>query len=222
MKFFSKDYIQFFKELEKNNNKEWFDENRKRYEQEVKKPFQNFVGHLIDKASHVDPEIHIKPSDAIMRINKDFRFSKEKIPYNTYNAAIISKTGKKSKEYPGIYLQMGADNILIFGGAYTVEKESLYNIRNSIKNDESILKKVLNNKDFKEKFGELQGEKNKILPPEFKEAAKEEPLIANKNFYCMAELDSSNILKDDLDEIIMSYYKAAKPVNDYLKSAMYQ
>ena len=43
MAFFTKDFLDFFIELAPNNNKDWFDANRKRYEKSVKQPFQAFV-----------------------------------------------------------------------------------------------------------------------------------------------------------------------------------
>src|SRR5688572_9652097 len=118
MAHFSPEFVKFFKNLAKNNSTVWFNENRKTYEAEVKKPFAAFIDELIKKVQKIDPAIKIKASDAIMRINKDIRFSKDKTPYNTYVAAIVSVTGRKSKEYPGMYLQLGADKIMVFGGAY--------------------------------------------------------------------------------------------------------
>ena len=66
MKYFTKSYIQFFKELEKNNNKEWFHANKKRYESDVKLPFENFVGDLIDEIEKHE-DLDIQPKDCILK-----------------------------------------------------------------------------------------------------------------------------------------------------------
>jgi len=72
----------------------------------------------------------------------------------------------------------------------------------------------------RKKYGTLQGEKNKVLPAEFKEIAKRQPLIANKQFYYMAELPAETILKNHLTDTLMQYYHAGKAMNDFLTSAM--
>ena len=67
MKYFTEDYLQFFKELAANNHKEWFDANRKRYENVVKKPFQKFIDDLIHELTKIDAEIQITSKEAIFR-----------------------------------------------------------------------------------------------------------------------------------------------------------
>ncbi len=101
MNFFNPTFIKFFKDLSSNNSSEWFNENRKIYENEVKKPFALFVETMIGRIKKHEPETKIEPADAIMWINKDIRFSKDKTPYNTHVAANISMMGKKDKSYPG-------------------------------------------------------------------------------------------------------------------------
>ena len=111
MTYFNEAFLNFFNELAANNSKAWFDEHRKLYEKEVKVPFQTLVQDMINQIHEYEPEVQIKPSQAIMRINKDIRFSKEKIPYNTHVGANISKYGKKDKinipVFTSNYLQLG-------------------------------------------------------------------------------------------------------------------
>jgi uncharacterized protein (TIGR02453 family) len=121
MSYFNSAFINFFKDLSENNSTEWFNENRKTYEKEVKKPFTDFVNEMIERIKEHEPEIEIKASDAITRINKDVRFSKDKIPYNTHVAANISKYGKKDKSYPGFYFQFSNEKILMAGGSYVID-----------------------------------------------------------------------------------------------------
>ena len=163
--------------------KAWFDENRKTYEKEVKKPFSDFVEEMIKRIQKHEPDVQIKAADAIMRINKDIRFSKDKIPYNTHVAANISVYGKKDKSYPGFYFQLSPAGVMVYGGAYMVENTTLQSIREHISSNLKDFSNVYNDKLFKDKFGSIQGEQNKRLPAEFQEVAKNEPLIANKQFY---------------------------------------
>ena len=220
MTHFTPEFQKFFKELSKNNNKAWFDSNRQRYEEHVKQPFASFVTTMIDAISADDSEIRIASKDAIFRINRDVRFSKEKSPYNIYVAANISREGRKSKEWPGFYFQFAADRVTVGGGAYVVEAPSLLKIRRAIVKDLPAFAKLIKSKDFVARYGSLLGEKNKTVPPEFKEWIVKEPLVANKQFYFMADLDSDVILKKDLSDRLMSYYSAGKGINAFLKRAL--
>jgi uncharacterized protein (TIGR02453 family) len=217
---FSPTFIKFFKDLSKNNTGDWFNENRKTYEDEVKKPFASFVEDMIARIRKHEPDVKIKTADAIMRINKDIRFSKDKTPYNTHVAANISKFGKKDKAYPGFYFQLSADHVKIFGGAYMVEPPTLQKIRTYISKNQKEFAALYKDKDFKDKYGSLQGEQSKRLPPEFVDEAKKEPLIANKQFFYSAELKSSLITSDKLADTLMEYYKAGKKMNEFLQKAM--
>ena len=79
MAFFQQEFIDFFIELAPNNNKDWFDVNRKRYENFVKDPFNSFVQHLISEISKTDKNFSdLEPKHCVFRINKDVRFSKYK------------------------------------------------------------------------------------------------------------------------------------------------
>lgn len=219
MPHFSPAFLNFFKALAANNSTAWFDENRKTYEKEVKKPFAEFVEDMIYRIQQHEPEVRIKASDAIMRINKDIRFSKDKTPYHTYVAAIISKTGKKDKSYPGLYFQLSPEGLSIYGGAYMIENDKLEKLRSHIATHLKEFSALYSDKGFKEKFGTIQGEQHKRIPPAFQEAHTKEPLIANKQFYFSAELKPTIIVSEELPEKIMEYYLVGKKINDFLKAA---
>ena len=85
----------------------------------------------------------------------------------------------------------------------------------------SQLRKLLVSKDFKNHWNsKLDGEKNKILPPEFKEAVKTEPLIANKGWHYWSTKPAEEILRDNLVEKTLESFKAAKPINDFLSNPL--
>ncbi len=220
MGYLTKEFINFFKELEKNNNKEWFDENRKRYENHVKKPFAKFIDEMIGRINAEDPEVSIQAKDALLRINRDIRFSPDKTPYNTHFGAIISTTGRKDKSIPGIYFRFSAKGIDIYGGAHGVDKNQLQNIRTYIADNLTTFNKVIGDKEFSQKFGELLGEKHKRIPKEFQEIAAKQPLIANKQFYYGATIAAKHITDDYLADTLMDYWKAAAPVKSFLYKAI--
>jgi len=174
MSYFTQDFIDFFKELSQNNHKEWFHANKKRYEASVKNPFYALLGDIIKEFQKEDPLMNLEVKNAVARINRDIRFSKDKTPYNT---TVMSQDGK-------------------------------------------AFRKLINAKSFKNKFGEIQGDVSKRIPKEFKEAAQIEPLVANKQFYFVAEREPELLLQKDLLKEIMKYWKTMKPVSEFLKNAI--
>jgi uncharacterized protein (TIGR02453 family) len=219
MKWFSDQFIEFFKELSVNNNKQWFDVHRTVYEQEVKKPFALFVQEMILRIQQDDSTVKIRPADAIMRINNDIRFSKDKSPYKLHVGANISARGKRDLAYPGLYFELAADAIRMYGGSYMPDKEQLLKIREQIAANPSEFKQAYQHDLFRDKFSELLGEKNKRLPEPFNQLMQSEPLIANKQFYYGAEISADWITSPALPEKIMEYYYAGKPVCDFLKES---
>ncbi len=220
MSHFTSDFNTFFNELVKNNNKAWFDQNRKRYEKAVKVTFTRFVEEMIVRIHAANPDVLIEPGEAIFRINRDIRFSKDKTPYKTHMAALISPGGRKAKELPGFYFQLGVDGIRIYCGVHMLDKNLLEKVRIAISADLSGFAKILECPEFKSKFGEVQGSKYKRIPPEHAAAAEKQPLIANKDLYMTTNLDQGVITKPDLAEILMEQYFVAKPLIDFLTNAL--
>jgi uncharacterized protein (TIGR02453 family) len=217
MTYFRPAYLQFFQELALNNHREWFHANKKTYEKEVKEPFKAFVQALIDEAGKVEPDIIIDPKDAIFRINRDIRFSKDKSPYKLYNSAVISANGKKEKSKPGgFYVELSADYLRIYQGAYMVGKEDLQRLREHLAAHAEEFAALISEKDFVDTYGAIRGDKHKRIPKELKEAAEQQPLIYNKQFYYFAELPPETILEEELVSIVMDTYRKGKPLADFL------
>lgn len=217
---FSQSYIQFFQDLAVNNNTAWFNENKKTYEKDVKKPFETFVEKIIQEIHQITPEILIEPKDAIFRINKDIRFSADKSPYKTEMSAVISKLGKKGNPCPGLYLNLGAEKVIIGSGLKFLEKQQLNEVRHHIVNNLEIFEAIIHDKNFKSAFGEVQGDKIKRLPEEFKEATERQALLFNTSFLAMAELTASEIIKPDFTEQVINLYKLTLPLAAFFKEPL--
>jgi uncharacterized protein (TIGR02453 family) len=216
MSFFTEDYLHFFIELAGNNHKTWFDENRKRYETSVKKPFYAFTQHVIDQLAKKDPAFaELQSKDCVFRINRDIRFSKDKTPYKLMCSAVVAPNGKKSKAVNGIYFELSPEHVRAYGGIYEIDKEDLEAVREGIAANMDEFRSIYSSKTFKKTFGEILGEKNKVLPAHLKEAAQEENLIFNKQWYFYAEFPAEQVLSEDLDQLMLSCYEAGKPVEQF-------
>ena len=87
---FDADLVQFLKDLDANNNREWFNANKARFEASVQGPLLDLIEALAPRLAKISPHIIADPrkvGGSLMRIYRDTRFSKDKSPYKTYMAA---------------------------------------------------------------------------------------------------------------------------------------
>ena len=219
MRYFDQAFLDFFKELKENNTREWFEDHKKIYEKEVKQPFNELVAEMINRISQVDPEVQVTPRQCVFRLYRDVRFSKDKTPYKTHASAYICKGGKKTGQ-PGFYFRFRHDSGMCGGGVYQTDKTWLNKIRSEIVYSMEEFDKLVSNRKFKAKFGTIQGDKNKIIPKDFREDLERQPLIANKQFYYMTDLPAETVLRDDLPDLLMEHYHVTRPLNQFFARAI--
>lgn len=220
MAWFDLDILDFFAELEVNNERAWFEKNKKRYESSVRKPMETLAGELIGQLQVVDPTIDMIPKDAVFRIYRDIRFSKDKTPYKTNAGLYISASGKSHSGRPGIYFHVDARSMGIASGYYNPEPAQVRAIRTHIGANLGQFADLLEEVEFKSLFGTIAGEKGKVLPAELRAAAADQPILFNKQFYYWHEFDGSEILRDDLPDLVFRHYLAAQPMNSFLTQAL--
>jgi uncharacterized protein (TIGR02453 family) len=219
MTYFDKDFLDFLKDLAAHNDRDWFKANKKRYEKSVKEPFARFVADLITEVAKKDPLLNIEPKQAIFRIHRDVRFSKDKRPYKSNVSAVVAPGGRKEMTLPGLYIQLDPEHTRIYSGVYMPDKERLEDIRYAIANDMKGFQKLISDKKFKDHFGEIRGEKYKRLPKDWADLAEEQPLLFNKQFYYYAFLPPETALSKDLMKTVMEYYEAGQGLRDFFRKS---
>jgi len=210
------DFLQFYRDLAANNDREWFHANKSRYEESVKLPFEGLVSVLIDRMREDDPALDIAPKDAIFRINRDVRFSKDKSPYKLRSAAVIARGGKKDTVSPSMYIEAGPEQLAVYGGVYMPDREQLAAIREHIAANLDRFEELLSDKAFKSVYGTLHGDRNKIIPKELRKAAAQQPIIFNKAFYFFNQMPADDILRPDIIEHVMSRQRTGRPMAEFL------
>jgi len=209
--------IEFLEELKQNNSKEWFDINRKRYEQ-IKENYIEFVRNLILEISTFDSEIsYLLPKDCIFRINRDIRFSNDKAPYKTYFGAYIVKGGKKSGN-SGYYLHLEPDNYFIAGGIYNPTPEALKNIREEIYYNPEKFLEIINKPDYKKTYGDIWGEKLKKAPKGFDADFEYIEYLKFKSFVSYKQLEFDEIISENFLNTLTNYFKITYNFNKYLNN----
>ena len=93
-------------------------------------------------------------------------------------------------------------------------------MRTHIAQDPDDFKRVIDDRVFKETFGEIMGDRLKRVPPEFKEVFEVQPYVANKQWYYHADIGPEVIVSDDLPDTLMEYHSAGQGVAGYLREAL--
>jgi uncharacterized protein (TIGR02453 family) len=215
------EFFEFFKGLSQNNSKAWFDEHRAQYERFVKKPFAMLVQDLIDRVREVDPFVLPMAKDAIFRINRDIRFAKDKTPYKTSTGAFLNRHGKKALGMPGLYFEVSHDRAGIAGGTYRPDPEHLERLRDLLMHEGTAFRAAIGKPSFIDAFGQVLGEKAKIIPKEFKTAAEREPLIYSKQLYWWKELDVEVFQQSTCIDVLFEHYMAQRDAQVLIEPALY-
>lgn len=212
--------FKFLKDLQDNNTREWFAEEKERYEAALA-DVRQFVADLINALSQFDPHIttDIQANKCLFRIYRDTRFSKDKTPYKNWFGAGISKDGRKL-DGPEYYIHISPENSFIACGYWRPEKKHLDAIRQEIDYNGDKFNAIV--ADLQEKSGlTLEVEDKLKRPPAGYDAAHPSiEFLKLKSFVAHKRLSNSALTdKHALDNIIASY-KTMLPLKQFLHEAI--
>lgn len=214
--------IKFLKDLKLNNNKPWFDENRKQYEA-ARQNFAAFIDQVIQTFAKKDPTIaHLKAKDCMFRINRDIRFSKDKTPYKTNFGAFINSEGKKSMT-AGYYFHLSPGDSFAGGGMWQPPVEVLAKLRQEIDYNLKDFKKILSSKKFKETYGGLSVEEGQVLQRVPKGYEPDNPAaeyLKFKSFVAIRNINDDSLIGKSLSAQLHSAFEALMPLNAFLNNAL--
>lgn len=212
-----KELFSFLEELNRNNSKEWMDENRKRYH-EVRDFYIEWLNHLDIQLAKIDPEYSpTTGKQAINRINNNLMFHPDKPIYKDHFGAGLDKEKGKGD----FYIHIGINECFVAGGFYKPGKKILDSIRAAIDYDGEELKKILNKKAFKKTFsGLIEVEKLKSAPKGYSKDHRHIDLLRHKSFAVMNEFSREEVLQDNFEEKLIEVYREMLPFHRYLNKAV--
>ena len=185
----------FRSELAANNDRQWFEENRDRYESEVRGPALAFLRALEKPVGKLTSRLKVSPKKvggSLMRIHRDVRFSKDKSPYKTNIGIHLRHEAGRDVHAPGAYVHIEPDDVFLGVGIWHPDSTALKAIRERIANEPKVWKRVRDAKRFRERF-ELAGDTLKRPPRGFD---AEHPYIEDlkrKDFIGVQSLDPGMI-----------------------------
>lgn len=208
-----KSTIQFLKQLAKNNNKPWFDENKAQF-LDAKQNVEQFMLALKDELNQHDKIEAFK----LYRIYRDVRFSKDKTPYKTYFSGYLSREGADRRG--GYWVSIEADKSIIGGGFYGPEKHDLLRIRQEFSADGEQIKKIVSAPQFVKYFAELKGEGVKTAPKGFSKDDQNIDLIRKKQFYAFRSFSDAEVTSPEFVKEAVSTFQALRPFFDYMSEVL--
>lgn len=209
----SKDVFNFLKLIEGNNNRDWFNANKQEFKDvELKvKQIYNHLGELMNVHDQIDK---VK----VFRIYRDVRFSKNKLPYKTNFGGALHRT--KPELRGGYYLQLEPNQSFIAIGFWEPNKEDLLRIRKEFEMDDSDIKSILKNEDFKTIWGDFLGESLKTAPRGFDKTHPAIDLIRRKQFLFTKKFKDKEVLSKGFLNQVDNAFKIARPYLDYMSDVL--
>ena len=218
----SKNTLEFLDDLKANNNRDWFLDNKKRYEA-FKKDYHQLVADFLDAMKPLDSSLEmLEIKNCTFRINRDIRFSKDKSPYKSHLGVWLSG-GMKGQNRSGYYVHIEKGASFIAGGLYCPEADDLKKVRKEIAYFHDDLEEILNEKKFKKEFKDFDRNEKKTLKNPPRGYEKEHPaidLLKLKSFECTHKFDISAVSQKDFVATMCSKLITLKPLNDFINRAL--
>ena len=213
MKNINPDIFTFYKDLDKNNNREWFESHKPRFkalESEVK-DFNEIVKFGLEETDDIEK---VK----MFRIYRDVRFSKNKTPYKTHFG--VSFHRKKPNLRGSYYMHLAPQNSFIASGFWNPNPMDLLRIRKDLEMDAQELRDVITDFTFKKVWGELQGDVVKTSPKGFNIDHPNIDLIRHKQFLFIKRFDDKSVLSSEFQKEVIKSFSAIRPFFDLMTNVL--
>jgi uncharacterized protein (TIGR02453 family) len=200
--------FEFLKQLQKNNNRDWFAKHKDRYEQELVQ-IVNFADDLLERMNKHDQIENESGKKCLFRIYRDTRFSKDKTPYKNHWSGNLRRATKKRRGSYYFHIEPGKS--FLGGGFWNPEPADLKRIRDEIAYDAWEFHKVFNNKTFKSTFGKLKGEQVQTTPKGFDSKHPEIELLRHKQFILIREFTDKEVMDANFVKEVNETFKRMRP-----------
>jgi len=220
--YFTPDSFAFLADLAANNNRDWFLENRQRYEDTIRTPALNLVSDIATDLAMISPHFLAAPrkvGGSLLRVQRDIRFSKDKSPYKTNIGIQFRHEMGRDIHAPGFYLHIEKNDCFIGAGIWRPDSATLGKIRDAIVEKSDAWIAARDDKRFRKQFS-IEGDTLKNAPRGY---ARDHPLISDlkrKDFIAIARIDDCCITAADLLPGMVEQFSRATPLMRFLCAAL--
>lgn len=219
---FPADLFRFFRELEKNNNRSWFQASKERFMLSVVEPMSAFIEAMQPRLKSISPHFIVDPKPhggSMFRIYRDTRFSKDKIPYKTHAACQFRHSAGKDAHAPGFYVHLAPGEVFFGGGIWHPPAPQLNRIRDFIADNARSWARIKNAKKIQD-IGGIRGDALQRPPRGFDAQHVHIDDLKRKSFYVMMESEPAEALRPDFVERVGDACQRAAPLNRYICDAL--
>ena len=219
---FPADLYRFFRDLEKNNNRAWFQDSKDRFTQSVVQPMSEFIEAMQPRLEAIsahfiaDPRPH---GGSMFRIYRDTRFSRDKIPYKTHAACQFRHSAGKDAHAPGFYVHLAPDEVFFGGGIWRPPAPQLNRIRDFIADNARSWARIKNARKVADAGG-IQGDALQRPPRGFDAEHVHIEDLKRKSFYVMVAAEPAAAMHADFVDRVSEACNRAAPLNRFICDAL--
>lgn len=217
---FKKSTIKFLRELEKNNNRDWFEANKHRYESDVREPALEYIEAMAPHLAKISGSFIASPKKvggSLMRVYRDVRFSKDKTPYKTNIGIQFRHAAGKDVHAPGFYMHIEPSEVFVGAGIWRPDSATINNMRLHMDENQAEWKKI--SKAVKAKGFSMYGESLKRPPKGYSD---DHPLLEDlkrKDFIATQGLKGAMVSQADFVKQTAKLFAGAKPLVEFICEA---
>lgn len=219
--------FKFLRDLERNNEKAWFEANRDVYEREVRKPMRQLVEMLDAKLASIAPEIVGDPRRSMFRIHRDVRFSRNKAPFKTnagvwlYHRDAGRKVGRDGESGgAGFYFHIDPAICFLAGGMWMPARPALSRIREAIAEKPAALARLTSAPDFRRRFQFSEEAKLRRVPQGFTPDHPAAEWLKLQSFTARAFIEPSVVTSPRLVDRLCRDFALLVPLVRWLNRAL--
>ena len=205
--------VSFFKKLKKNNNRDWFTENKPKFK-ELELEIKTFGEELKDRLNEFDNVDRFK----LFRIYRDVRFSKDKTPFKTHFGLTWHRT--KPLYRGGYYLHISPGKNFLACGFWDPNPNDLKRIRKELEYDAKELRDIISSKEFFSVWGNLEGSELKTAPRNFDKNHPDIDLIRKKQFIFSISYSDEEVCEPQFINKLENALKMVRPFTDYMSDIL--
>lgn len=214
---FPKQAITFLRQLERNNNREWFESHRPDYKEHIMGPSKEFVLAMGEKLDAFDPSIEAEPrvNASVRRINRDTRFSQDKTPYKTHIDFLFPHQTFKGR--PGYWVRISPTQIHVGTGLYQLDPKQLATWRIRVADDSTGKALAEAISGLEKAHYAIHGERYKRVPKGFDADHPREHLLRYRGLHAGIDVPHPGQLTTKaFPAYVIGHFKRLRPVTDWL------
>ncbi len=215
---FPPEAMQFFRGLQRNNNREWFLPRKPVFEASVKEPMYRLVETVNAALKGFAPEYRTEPGKAVYRFYRDTRFSKDKSPYKQQIAA--SFRHRAIENGAGFYFAVSHKETAVGGGIYMPPPETLRAVRAHIAENHRQFRKIIAAAPVRRLLGEMHGEQLTRVPKGYPPDHPAADLLRFKQYLLYIELPPDPATTPELYPSIVTRFRAMAPFLEFLNAPL--